>query len=376
MKIVVLGAGRVGSAIIRDLARDHEFDVKAVDASVDALGRLAGVEHVSAERADLSDGGQIAKAVEDADLVVGAVPGPMGFRTLKTVLECGKNAVDISFFEEDPFQLDDLAHRKGLTAVVDCGIAPGCWNIIVGYQETAMDRLHRFECLVGGLPVVRTQPYEYKAVFSPIDVIAEYTRPSRFVASGKVVTRPALSELELEDFPGVGTLEAFYTDGLRTLLTTVKAPFMREKTLRYPGHVEKIKMLRDTGFFSETPVEVNGVSVRPMDLTAKLLFPMWQLAEGEEDLTVMRVMVEGDRDGRRQIHTYELLDRYDRETGTTSMARTTGYSCTAVVRLVASGRFKRSGISPPEFVGREPGCYQFVMEDLAKRGVVFKETVS
>ncbi len=376
MKIVVLGAGRVGSAIIKDLAKDTDFEVKAVDASSETLGRLRGVERVSTCLADLSVRSEVAKVLQGADLVVGAVPGPIGFKTLKTVLECGKSAVDISFFEEDAFRLDDLARQKGLTAIVDCGIAPGCWNIIVGYHEAMMDRLHRIECMVGGLPAVRTQPYEYKAVFSPIDVIAEYTRPARILIDGKVVTKPALSELKREDFPDVGTLEAFYTDGLRTLLTTVKAPSMREKTLRYPGHVEKIKMLRDTGFFSETPVDIKGVKVCPMDLTAKLLFPMWQLGEGEEDLTVMRIVVEGEKEGRRQTHTYELLDRYDRITETTSMARTTGYSCTAVVRLIASGRYKRIGISPPEFVGREPGCYEFVLGDLARHGVVFKETVS
>jgi lysine 6-dehydrogenase len=376
MKIIVLGAGRVGSAIIKDLAKEPDFEVKAVDASSESLGRLQGVDNVTTRQADLSDGNTVAKVVQEADLVVGAVPGPMGYKTLETVLECGKNAVDISFFEEDAFRLDALARQKGLTAIVDCGIAPGCWNIVVGYQEAAMDRLHRVECMVGGLPVVRAHPYEYKAVFSPIDVIAEYTRPARILVDGKVVTQPALSKLELEDFPGVGTLEAFYTDGLRTLLTTVKAPCMREKTLRYPGHVEKIKLLRDTGFFSETPVDLNGVKICPMDLTARLLFPMWQLSEGEEDLTVMRIVVAGEKDGRRQRHTYELLDRYDRITKTTAMARTTGYSCTAVVRLVASGRYKKMGISPPEFVGREPGCYQFVIEDLARHGVVLKETIS
>ena len=375
MKVTVLGAGRVGKAMILDLAEGGEFSVTAVDASQGPLDELSGVQGVTTRRANLAEGAEVASAVADADLVVGAVPGHMGFETLRRVIEAGKNAVDISFFEEDPFGLDGLAREKGVTALMDCGIAPGCGNIILGYLETVMDTITRFDCLVGGLPVVRTWPYEYKAVFSPPDVIEEYVRPARFVEGGQVVTRPALSDPELIDFPQAGTLEAFNTDGLRTLLTTVKAPFLKERTLRYPGHIEIMRVLRETGFFAKEPVEVAGAKIRPLDLTSRLLFPLWQLGEGEEDLTVMRVTVEGEKDGKRVRRVYDLLDRYDPVTKTTSMARTTGYTCTAVVRLLASGLYSRPGISPPEFLGRAEGCYLFVMRELAKRGVVFRETV-
>jgi saccharopine dehydrogenase-like NADP-dependent oxidoreductase len=260
-------------------------------------------------------------------------------------------------------------------ALVDCGIAPGCSNLILGYLETVLDEVQEFLCLVGGLPAVRTWPYEYKAVFSPADVLEEYTRPARYVVHGEVVTMPALSEPELVDFAGVGTLEAFNTDGLRSIIKTCKAPSMKEKTLRYPGHIELMRVLRETGFFRKDPVEVKGARVRPLDLTEKLLFPLWQLNDGEEDFTVMRVEVAGVKNGQKVRYTYDLLDRYDASTGTTSMARTTGYTCTAGVRLVASGAFKRPGVSPPEFLGREPGCFLTVMKELAQRGVVFRETV-
>ena len=373
MRVVVLGGGRVGGAIVRDLA--PEFEVTVVDASEASLARLAGVAGVTGVRANLADPAEVRRVVEPADLVVGAVPGDMGLATVRAVLEAGRNIVDISFFPEDPFLLDDLARRAGRVAVVDCGVAPGCDNIILGYLETRLDAIDTFTCYVGGLPVVRIWPWRYKAGFSPIDVIAEYTRPARYRRRGEEVVMPALSEAELKDFPGVGTLEAFNTDGLRSLLTTAQAPDMVEKTLRYPGHIDKIRVLRETGFFSTTAIEVDGASVRPLDVAAKLLFPAWQLGEDEEDLTVMRVIVEGRRDGRTERHTYDLLDRYDRATGTTSMARTTGYTCTAGVRLVARGLYARKGISPPELVGREPGCYEFVMAELAARGIVFEETV-
>jgi len=373
--VIVLGAGRVGGAIACDLVKDGEFKVTAADVSESNLARLAA-KGIAPRKADLSRAEVVKETVKDADLVAGAVPGFMGFAVLKSVLEAGKDIVDISFFNEDPFLLDELAKSQGRIALTDMGVAPGLDNLILGYLETRMDRVTRFECLVGGNPVARAWPYEYKAVFSPGDVLEEYTRPARYVTHGKEVVLPALSEPELHDFPGVGTLESFNTDGLRTLLRTVDAPFKKEKTLRYPGHMEKMRMLSATGFFRKDPVDLGGVRVVPRELTEKLLSAMWHMGEDEEDFTVMRVMVEGEKDAQAVKYVYYLLDRYDRATKTTSMARTTGYTCAAAVRLAAQGLYARKGVSPPEYVGREKGCWAFIRGELAKRNVVFQETVS
>lgn len=372
MKIVILGGGRVGSAMARDLASDPHFDVTVVDASAETLRRLEGWG-LKTERADLGDPAAVGRAVRGHDLVVGAVPGFMGFATLKAVLEADKDVVDISFFDEDPFLLDELARERGRIAIVDCGVAPGCSNLILGRMAAALDRVDSFACFVGGLPAERTWPFEFKAVFSPIDVLEEYTRPARFKRFGRMVTLPALSEVEHVDVPGVGTLEAFNTDGLRTLLR-LDVPSMVEKTMRYPGHADKMRMLRETGFFGTEPLEIGGARVRPLDLTARLLFSSWQLGPGEEDFTAMRIVIEGEKDGRRERRTWDLLDRFDRATGTTSMARTTGYTCTAAVRMVAAGLYDRKGISPPEFVGRDAAAYEFMMRELAARGVELRET--
>lgn len=369
MHVVMLGGGRVGAAMARDLAPD--FKVTVADLREEALAVLAAAG-IGTRRIDLGSPEAVKAAVADADLVVGAVPGFMGFRTMRAVLESGKDIVDISFFPEDPFDLEDAA--QGRIALMDCGVAPGCGNMILGHLENRLDAVERWDCLVGGLPEVRSWPYEYKAGFSPIDVLEEYTRPARFVDHGHLVTRPALSEPELVDLPGVGTLEAFNTDGLRSLIRTSKAPFKKERTLRYPGHIEKMRMLRETGFLSKDPVEIGGVPVVPLELTSRLLFPMWEMKPGEADFTVMRVVVEGTEGNRTRTFTYDLLDRYDAASGTTSMARTTGYTATACVRAVAQGRFTRKGVSPPEYLGRG-GCWDFVREELAKRSVVFTETV-
>ena len=375
MKTIILGAGLIGRPMAVDLAADPRFDVTVADINDEALRRLRNGRAVRTVTQDLSDPDRVKGLVRDYDFVLIAVPGFMGFRTLKAVIEAGKNVVDISFFPEDPFLLEDPAARAGVTAVVDCGVAPGMSNILTGYVAHELDKVRRVTIYVGGLPEFREWPYEYKAVFSPIDVIEEYVRPARYVENGEIVTKPALSDPELLSFPEIGTLEAFNTDGLRTLARTIRAPHLKEKTLRYPGHIEKMAMLRETGFFSREEVQVNGAMVRPLDFTARLLFPKWKLQEGDRDITVMRVIVEGVKAGADWRHTYDLLDRYDSATRTHSMARTTGYTATVVLRMLAGGLLRGRGLTAPELIGREPHCVGFLLKGLEERGVVYRRTV-
>ena len=373
-RIAILGAGRVGHAMALDLAKDVRFDVHVYDRSAQALDALSGNPRISGTQADLSDAAAVAAAARAADLVINAVPGFLGFSVLRSVLEAGKNAVDIAFFPEDPFELDDLAKSKGVTAIVDCGVAPGMSNLLVGHVDSLLDETHRVQIYVGGLPAVRHWPYEYRAVFSPIDVIEEYTRPAHIVANGQLVVRPALTEIERLDFPVVGSLEAFNTDGLRSLAYTIDAPNMVEKTLRYPGHAAKMELLRETGLFGTEPVDVAGTPVRPIDLTTALLFPMWEMADDQGDITVMRITVEGAKDGARNRTSYDLIDRFDHETGTTSMARTTGYTATVVARLLAGGLDVEPGILPPEFLGRDPETVAAILAGLRERGIDYQKT--
>ncbi len=367
-KIIVLGAGLVGSVMAKDLAKKHQ--VSSVDINIDALVPLSklGIHTI---HADISNSSTIERLIKDYDLVVGAVPGYMGYQTLETIIKAGKNCVDISFFPEDPFGLDELAIEMGVVAIMDCGVAPGMGNIILGHHNHQME-ISNYECLVGGLPEIREWPYEYKAVFSPIDVIEEYIRPARYVQNGQVITKEALSDTELIEFEGVGTLESWNSDGLRSLIDTMPhIPNMIEKTLRYPGCVEYLKVLRASGFFSYNEIEVNGQMIRPIDLTSKLLFPKWQLKEGEKDFTVMRIQIKGKENGKEVIYKYYLLDKY--QDNTISMARTTGFTCTAVANLVIDGKYNKVGISPPEYLGEH---FEFVKSYLKDRDVIYNITTS
>jgi saccharopine dehydrogenase-like NADP-dependent oxidoreductase len=357
----------------RDLAADKVTSVTAVDVSSQALDRLKGRRRIKTVREDLSDPGNVVKVVRETDMVISAMPGFMGFKTLRAVLQAGKPAVDIAFFPEDPFKLDRLAKSRGVTAIVDCGVAPGMSSILAAHAMKKLDRTTRISIYVGGLPEIREYPYEYKAVFSPHDVIEEYVRPARYIENGKLVTKPALSDPEFLTFPGIGTLEAFNTDGLRTMARTLNVPNMKEKTLRYPGHIEKMAVLRETGFFDTQEVTVKGMRIRPLDFTAEILFPKWKLQEGEADITVMKIIVEGIKRRKPWRISYDLFDRYDERTGVHSMARTTGYTATMAARMIAGGLYRRKGISAPEYIGADSRCVRFMRDGLAARGVCYRE---
>ncbi len=376
MKIIVLGAGLVGGPMAVDLAADPFFDVSVADIDPAALSALENKGRIATIRKDLSRPGSVQDLVAGFDFVLSAVPGFMGFQVLKAIIGAGKNVVDIAFFPEDPFELEDSAAENGVTAIVDCGVAPGMSNILTGLASHRLEETFSVMIFVGGLPEIREWPYDYKAGFSPADVIEEYVRPARYIENGMPVVRPALSDPEFLCVPGIGTLEAFNTDGLRTLARTIPARNMKEKTLRYPGHIEKIAVLRESGFFSQDEVEVNGVRIRPRDLTSKLLFSKWKLNENDRDITVMKVLVEGRSAGERLRITYDLFDRYDPSTRTHSMARTTGYTATMALRMVARGLYDRKGLIVPEYIGSRPDCVTFLLDGLKERGIVYKETVT
>lgn len=370
-KIIVLGAGLVGSAIAADLHLAG-YEVMSADMDPAALKKIESGKGIQTRKADFMQAEVLRELVEDKDLVVGAAPGALGYQLMEQVIRLGKNMVDISFCPEDYLQLDGLAKEHGVTVVADMGVAPGMCNAILGYHDRNME-VESYKCIVGGLPVKRIWPLEYKSSWSPIDCIEEYTRPARLVRNGKVITLPALSEAALVEFDEVGTLEEWNSDGLRSLLVTMPhIPDMVEKTLRYPGTINYVKALRELGYFSYDKIEVKGELIRPIDLTAKLLFPLWKLDEGEAEFTVMRVMIAGKEGGRPVTYHYDLYDRYDEHTDTLSMSRTTGYTCAGTADLVLKNRVTAKGVLAPEMIGGNEADFQSLMDYLADRGVVYK----
>jgi len=370
MKIAILGAGMVGRAMALDLAEQHE--VSSFDISETNLAALkARNPNINTLVADLKNFSSYRDLLQPFEIVVTAVPGFMGYAALEAVIRAGKSVADISFFPENALDLDALAKEKNVTAITDCGVAPGMSNYIIGrYNETMT--IDSFEIYVGGLPETRKKPFEYKAPFSPVDVIEEYTRPARLMENGFIVTRPALTEREWMHFDQLGTLETFNTDGLRSLLFTMPhIKNQKEKTLRYPGHVELIIALKESGFFDAEPINVKGQMVSPLDFSSQVLFKEWKLGEEERELTIMKVILHGHEKGQQKTVEYNLLDRYDDKTKISSMSRTTGYTCTASANLIASGLFKERGVFPPELVGKNAHCFNYVMDYLSEREVTW-----
>ncbi len=369
--IIVLGAGMVGSTIAIDMTKNHTVTI--TDYSEKALQKaIKKCEKLTAIQLDVTHKKELQKIIKPFDLVICAVPGFLGFETLKSIIEAKKNVVDISFFPENALELDVLAKQKNVTAIVDCGVAPGVGNFILGYYNELLNLTH-FECLVGGLPKLKKWPFNYKAPFSPVDVIEEYTRPARYVENGNIVVKEALTDVELIEFKNVGTLEAFNSDGLRSIIYTMPhIQNMKEKTLRYPGHVTYVKVLKESGFFNTEKIAIGNSLVSPLEFTSKILFDEWKLNDTDKEITVMRITLKGENtEGEHKTIVYHLHDEYCKKTQTSSMARTTGYTATAAANMFLDGLFKERGVFPPELVGKYPLCFNYIFDYLKDRNVLY-----
>jgi len=354
-KVLVLGGGRIGAAIAKNLTADHQVTI--ADLNINHLSGLAS--DCTLVAVNVCDDSALEKLVKPFDCVVGALPSLLGFDRLRRLIELKKNTVDISFFAEDALTLNELAKANGVTALVDFGLAPGISNLYAGHFVDQYDHVNSFACKVGGVPVERVKPFEYKAPFAPLDVIEEYTRPARMKRHGEDIILPAMSEIESLYFKGIGHMEAFNTDGLRSLLQTVNIPTMAEKTIRYNGHAELIQKLIDAGFFSKAH----------RDATAKVLLEQWQFGTNEPDLTVMEISATGIKNGQAIEETFQLIDHYDSENNISSMARTTGFTCAAGVRLALSHHDLPTGVIPPEIIGQNKTWFNHIFAELAQHNI-------
>lgn len=366
-KIIILGAGMVGKAMAIDLSK--KYKVKSVDINKDSLEFLTNNYNIDTEVLDVTNEAILSKAIADFDLVISAVPGFLGLQTMKNVIRNNKDLVDISFLPEGVLDLDEMAKEHGVTVVMDCGVAPGMPNIIAGYHNELM-KIENFEYMVGGLPKVRTFPFEYKAPFSPCDVIEEYTRPARYVENREIVIKPAMSDTELLEFENAGTLEAFNSDGLRSLIYTLNnIPNMKEKTLRFPGHIRMIQALKAAGFLDQEPLKIKDQEFVPFDITSEILFKAWKLNPEDKEFTIMRILVQGEENGVNKEIVYDLYDEYDPIEKISSMARTTGFTATATADMILNNVFNEKGMFPPELVGKKSICFNYILKYLKERNI-------
>ena len=378
MKIVVLGCGNIGSVVARDLAESlpseqivmADVNKSRAEEAVSKIGR----GNVSWVQVDASNQRELVESLKEFDLAVGTLPGSMGFQACKAAISAKVDMVDVSYMPEDVMALDKVALKANVCVVPDCGMSPGLGNVLVGHGVSRLDSVETVFMLNGGLPEKPVPPLGYVITWSVKDLIDMYSRKVTIVKGGKVTKVEAMSGLEETTFPRVGKLEAFYTDGLRTLLHTVKGvKEMWEKTLRYPGHVQKIRLLKVLGFFEERPIEIGGFSVPPRELTAKLFEKKLKKPE-VRDIVAMVVKVGGVKDGRRTMHAYHLLDSYDKKRNVTAMARSTAYTASVVAQLMAEKAVDKKGVVPPEKLGMNEKFYRRFMGEIKKRGITVKES--
>jgi len=353
-KIFQIGAGLVGKTMAHDLSKN--FELHLADSNLDLLESIKNKnDNIKIKQLDVTNSKSLTDWIKKADIVLLAVPGFLGFDALKKIIECQKDVVDISFSPENTLLLNDLAIKNDVCVVVDAGVAPGIPNFILGYWDSQI-KIDAFDYVVGGLPKQPYPPYNYKAPFSPIDVIEEYTRPARMMIDSKIVTKPALSDIELLDINDIGKLEAFNTDGLRSLLLTMShIPNMKEKTLRYPGHASLMQSMKDKGLFDK----------KNIDNTVKTLFKDWKLQKKEEEFTVLDINIYSNA---KNIH-YHMYDEYNKSTNASSMARTTGYTATATINMLLDKLWSKKGVYPPEIVGQNKNCLDFLLKYLQERNI-------
>ena len=369
MKILVVGSGKVGSEIAKDLARSSEVDsVIVADAQPENLKKVRGHAKIRTRRLDISQRKPLLATMRSVDLICGALPGRLGFQLMNCAVEAQRDLVDISYTPENPFKLHSQARDQENIIVPQCGVAPGFTNMCVGDASRRLGTITKVRVFVGGLPQEPTPPLNYRIVFSLEDVINEYSRPARIVENGKEKLVDPLSGRGFLNFPGVGRLEYFITDGLGSLPRSFPdVREMYELTLRYPGHAEMMNTLRVLGFFDREEVQVDGTRIAPRKLSIALLRDAMSLGR-PEDLLALRVEVEG-KGGRKSLLSYRILDYYDPGGKVSAMARTTAYPCTSAALLVGQKKLKSVGVVPPERIARDSEHFGFVLSRLRSRGV-------
>ena len=377
MKVLVVGSGHIGSIAVEDFARNmNSVKVFIADKNVVRAKEVAeriGMDNVSWIQLDASNHGEMVSTLGNFDLIMGFLPGSLGYQLIEACTEAGRDLVDVSYMPENPLRLNEKAVKAGVTIIPDCGLAPGISNVLVGHALAKLDKVLAVKIMVGGLPEKPVPPLGYIVTWSPENLIDEYTRKTRIVKNGEIAEVETLSGLEEVEFPEVGMLEAFYTDGLRTLLHTVKdVNNMWEKTLRYPGHAEKIGLLRALGFFDEEPVSVDGVSLPPRKLTAKLFERNLQRPE-IKDIVVLKVEVSGIKSGHQVRYVYHMLDHFDASRGITAMARTTAYSASVIAQLMLNKAVEEKGVVPLERLGRNEEFFSAFTNELERRGIEITE---
>jgi len=377
LKAVIFGAGLMGSNIARDLVKSREVEEVALcDVDVSRLGTVRRAEiseKLSLKKHDVRQRTQTIELLRRFDVGIGALPYELCEYPIRATLAAGVHYVDLIFgwrYEQSTISL--AAKRRGITIIPACGLAPGLSNVLAKAGVDQLDSVDEVHIKTGGIPERPKPPLNYRIVFSFEAVLEEYLRKARIVKNGRVIDVEALSGLEEITFPQpIGRCECFYTDGLSTLIRTVRhVKEMDEKTIRWPGHVAQIQTLIECGLLDLRPKKYNGQKIVPRKFTSQILSNRLSL-RNEKDLTLLRVDVIGKKRGKVVQIRYHMIDHYDSRNNITSMARTTSYPCAATALLLGTSEITATGLVPPE-IALDGKHRDWLLSYLARRGISIK----
>ncbi len=375
MQILSIGCGYIGSVLAEELVNNLDFEkliiCDSTKVKIIEIAKKLG-DRVFPLKLDISNYSNLLRIIENADLVIGLAPGRLGFSVMKACVEKKKNLVDLSFMAEDPFFFAESALKSRVSIIPDCGFAPGLSNILIGKASSELDEVEDAIIYVGGLPQKLISPLNYKVTWCVEDLLEEYTRKAKIIRNGKTVEVEALEGLEEIEFEELGTFESFFTDGVRTLHHTIKTNNMWEKTLRYPGHVEKIKLIKKLGLLNKESLK--SIKITPWEFMVKF----WEenlSYFGEKDFVLMRIKVRGRKDSIQFLHTYELVDYFDEQRNITAMGRSTAFTAFAVIKLLIENRINKRGIIPPEILGMDKDLLEEIRRILKEKKIEFKEKI-
>ncbi|HMA69833.1 MAG TPA: saccharopine dehydrogenase C-terminal domain-containing protein [Candidatus Mcinerneyibacterium sp.] len=349
MNILILGAGRIGSLIANYLS--DKFDLTIIDSSEKNLEKVE--KYGKIEKNILQNERDIYNVVKNFKLVVGALPANFGNKTVKSCIQASSNLVDISFMKENSLKYNKKAKENEVTIIPDAGFAPGLSNLFVGRIFQYYDKLEECGIRVGGLPLKKVPPLYYKITWSPKDLIEEYTRKARIINNNNIIKLDPLENINKVNIKNY-EFEDFFSDGLRTLLETIDVPNLWETTLRWKGHLKKIKTLRELNFFSDENI----------NKTLKIISPLMNFKS--RDFSIMEIISKGIKNDRIKELKYFLYD--EEKNNFKSMSRVTGFTAAVITELMANRNFD-SGIYPLEIIGFNKNLHDIIINKLRKQGI-------
>jgi lysine 6-dehydrogenase len=380
MKILVLGAGRMGLGVAYDLAHNSSADIVTV-ADLDFERARAVVSTVNSSKLepaqiDVSSQSQVEALMGGHDAAISCVTYYHNLRLAQAAIAARVNFCDLggnNTVVDAELALDDQAQAAGINIIPDCGLAPGMVSVLAAHGAARFSSLSEIHIRVGGLPQKPKPPFDYQLIFSVEGLINEYVERARVIRGGEIIEVDSMTELERLEFPHpFGQMEAFQTSGGTSTLPESflgRVSDLDYKTIRLPGHCEKFKTMIDLGLSSRDPIDVDGVHITPRRVLAELLAR--HLPADEPDAVLVRLEFQGIAEGKTRTLRYDIIDYFDEKTGLSAMMRTTAFPASIIAQMMARGETLMKGATPQE---RCIPPDKFVAE-LSKRNIRITESL-